>query len=170
MEVTKVSFDFGIDFHDEDDEIKAWYFSRPFGKNSIGEFMSKAREILGNNSEGKISNHSYNHNYKTTVTNLLNNNVNPLHIQQITGHKKLESLNQYNTAPMHVQKQMSHTLSNVASPRPISNETLLLSIQQHHSKDWNPIGPLFHGAQISNCTFNINIQNPVPNEIFQPQK
>ena len=41
---------------------------------------------------------------KTTITSLLNENVNPLHVQQISGHKKLESLNQYNTASMTTQK------------------------------------------------------------------
>ena len=52
--------------------------------------MSKARIILENNSSGKISNHSPR---KTRITNLLNQEINPLHVQQISGYKKLESLN-----------------------------------------------------------------------------
>ena len=52
--------------------------------------MSKARIILENNPSGKISNYSARN---TTVTNLLNQEINPLHVQQISGYKKLESLN-----------------------------------------------------------------------------
>ena len=69
---------------------KVWYFSKPLGKNSVREFMSKARIILENNPSGKISNYSARN---TTVTNLLNQEINPLHVQQISGYKKLESLN-----------------------------------------------------------------------------
>ena len=74
---------------------KVWYFSKPLGKNSVREFMSKARIILENNPSGKISNYSARN---TTVTNLLNQEINPLHVQQISGHKKLESLNSYHTS------------------------------------------------------------------------
>ena len=76
------------------------FYDKPLGKNSIGQFMRKARTILNseNANKGKISNHSAR---KTTITtNLLNENINPLHVHQISGHKKLESLNQYNTASL----------------------------------------------------------------------
>ena len=36
---------------------KVWYFSKPLGKSSVGEFMSKVR-IIENNSCGKIWSHS----------------------------------------------------------------------------------------------------------------
>ena len=81
---------------------KVWYFSKPLRKNYIGEFMSKARIILENDSSGKILNHSAR---KTTTTNLLNQQINPLHVQQISGHKKLESLNSYHTASISQQKK-----------------------------------------------------------------
>ena len=74
---------------------KVWYFSKLLGKSSVGEFMSKVRIILENNSSGKISNDSAR---KTTIINRLNEETNPLHVQQIPGHKKLESLNSYHTA------------------------------------------------------------------------
>ena len=64
--------------------------------------MSKARIILENNSSGKISNHSPR---KTRITNLLNQEINPLHVQQISGHKKLESLNSYHTSSISQQKK-----------------------------------------------------------------
>ena len=143
-------------------EEQIWYLNRPLGKNSIGEFLGKARNLLGRNSEGKISNHSAR---KTTVTNLLNNNINPLHVQQITGHKKLESLNQYNTAPINIQKQISNVLSSCyessssssSSKRPISNQVIPLTVQNEQHNKWNPVQSLFNGANITNCTFNINL-------------
>ena len=160
--------------------VKEWYLSKPLGKNSIGEFLGKARSILNNNrSTGKISNHSAR---KTTITNLMNNNINPLHIQQISGHKRLESLNNYNTASMQIQKKMSLAINNrptnpqtsSLSSRPIPNDFVqqqpLINNnsfqQQFHpinnslQQDFNPIAPIFSGAYISNCTFNINLDLP----------
>ena len=74
---------------------KVSYFSKLLWKNSVVEFLSKARIILKNNSSGKILDHRTR---KTTITNLLNQKINPLYLQQISGHKKLKSLNSYHTA------------------------------------------------------------------------
>ena len=145
---------------------KIWYFPKPLGKNSVGEFMSKARKMLENNSAGKISNHSAR---KTTVTNLLNRDINPLHVQQITGHKKLESLNNYNTASLSQQKKISNAISS-GSDISASNQNNFIPQtfhQQQLSQNWNPITPIFQGASINNCTFNINFG---PNIISPPRK
>ena len=42
---------------------------------------------------------------------LLNNNVNPLHVKQVSCHKKLESLVLYNVAPIKQQNLMSRVIS-----------------------------------------------------------
>lgn len=78
---------------------RIFFYEKPLGKNSIGHFMKKARELLTSQNE-KISNHNAR---KTTITNL-SENINPLHVQQINGHKKLESLNHYNTTTMSRKK------------------------------------------------------------------
>ena len=143
---------------------KVWYFSKPLGKNSVGEFMSKARKILENNSSGKISNHSAR---KRTITNLLNQEINPLHVQQISGHKKLESLNSYHTASLSQQKKISNAISSssdvsASASNSNQNEIIPQSIQQQLLQNWNPITPVFQRASINNCTFNINFgPNPV---------
>ena len=114
----------------------------------------------------KIANHSAR---KTSLTNLLGANVNPLHVQQISGHKKIESLNVYHQATLRQQKQMSNiisgknncsttTLSSISHPS--TNETSIpLEIQQQLSQSWNPVTPIFQGATISNCTFNIHVNS-----------
>ena len=128
--------------------------------------MSKARKLLESNSSGKISNHSAR---KTTVTNLLNNDINPLHVQQITGHKKLESLNSYNTASISQQRRISNVLSSSGSSGSSSNYSSNFTpqnIQQQLLQNWNPVTPIFQGASIQNCTFNINfgpkVNSPPP--------
>jgi len=94
---------YNVDFKSEN----IWYYDKPLGKNSIGDFMKNARQSLPIK-QGKISNHSAR---KTTITNLLSANINPLHVQQISGHKRLESLNHYNQATFQQQREMSMAIS-----------------------------------------------------------
>ena len=72
---------------------KPWYFNRPLGKNMLGEFLNKASELLNNNSttsRSKVANHSAR---KTCLNTLINNDVNELHVSQLSGRKNLDSLN-----------------------------------------------------------------------------
>jgi ankyrin repeat protein len=61
------------------------------------------------------------------ITNLVQNDTNPLHIAQLTGHKNLKSLDSYSVASNHQQKQMSHTISgtvtSVAQLKNVTNQT-----------------------------------------------
>ena len=59
-----------------------WYLGKPLGKNSIGNFLCNAKQILEDagllvSQKGKLTNHSAR---KTTITNLMHENINPLHI------------------------------------------------------------------------------------------
>ena len=159
---------------------KCWYFPRPMGRNSIGEFLSKASAILSggvSNFKGKVENHSAR---KTSITNLLNENVNPLYVTQLSGHKKLESLNNYNVASNNQQRKMSNVLScdnsigksvaaTVLDVPKINNTSISVvshpssenhcnnlvpqEFQQKMMETWNPVlPPTFQGANISNCT------------------
>ena len=170
---------FNINFETE----RTWYLTRPLGVNSIGKFLSEASSTLSGgivSYKGKVANHSAR---KTSITNLLNKNVNPLHVKQISGHKNLDSLNLYNVASNDQQKYMSRILSDgnnnnnkSVNNNPISNNNpsstttshhinnnnnnmiLEPEIQQQMFENWDPVMPAtFNGAQISNCTFNINI-------------
>ena len=104
-----------------------WYYDRPLGKNLIGELLSNASQALKNcptssvasdieqsKSRSKIANHSAR---KTAVTALLDNNIDPIHVAQLSGHKSQESLKSYHTASSVQQRRMSN-LINTSSNRP----------------------------------------------------
>ena len=155
-----------------------WYYNRPLGKNKLGEFLSNTASILGqesNSSRSKISNHSAR---KTSITTLLNNNVHPLHVMQLSGHKNIESLNHYNVASKQQQRNMSNILNHAPSSsissasndngsgfRDRSPIRLPPSNQLNVVKD-DGIGNLFYGATLTNNTININITQ----HIQQPRK
>ena len=89
-----------------DDKIKSnfWYFNRPLGVNTIGKFMSNAGNLLSNDtntSRSKISNHSAR---KTAISTLLNKEVHPIHVSQLSGHRQFEIIPHsiFKTARKHV--------------------------------------------------------------------
>ena len=129
-----------------------WYYKRPLGKKKISEFLSYTESILGHSatSRSKISNHSAR---KTSITTLLNNNVHPLHVMQLSGHKNIESLNHYNIASKDQQRKMSNILNNA----PVINNDDATDIASND--DW--IGSLFHGATIKDNIININITQQI---------
>ena len=116
----------------------------------------------------KISNHSAR---KATTTNLLNENIKQLHVQKISGHTKLENLNQYNTASLSIRKQISNVISSSKSSSDTSLQSSLpLHIQQQMMQSWNFLTPIFQGATLSNCVFNININTTSSPQNFNPQQ
>ena len=92
-----------------------WFYNKPLGKNKLGEFLSHAKSILGESfaSRSKIANHSAR---KTSITKLLHNNVHPIHVVQLTGHKNYESLNHYNVVSPDQQREMSSIISGNSIP------------------------------------------------------
>ena len=76
-----------------------WYKNQPVGINSLCKFMKKMTESAG--ITGKKTNHSAR---KTMITKLVQNNTNPLHVAQLTGHKNLKSLDSYSV----VSKKRCH--------------------------------------------------------------
>ena len=89
---------------------KPWFFNRPLGKNMLGDFMKNARSLLQNTntSRSKIANHSAR---KTCINTLLNIEISPLHVSQLSGHKNLDSLKSYHTASLQKQNHMSNILN-----------------------------------------------------------
>ena len=51
----------------------------------------------------------------TTVTSLLYSNIEATTVMQLTGHKNVASINEYNTASLNQQIQMWHILSDIGS-------------------------------------------------------
>ena len=52
---------------------------------------------------------------ETTVTSLLHSNIEATTVKQLTGHKHVASINEYSTASLNQQIQMSHILSDIGS-------------------------------------------------------
>ena len=82
------------------------------GKNQIGKFLSSASTIITSefpeSNFSRISNHSVR---KTSITRLLDNYVPPTFVQQLSGHRNIESLNSYHKASKSHQIRMSDNLS-----------------------------------------------------------
>ena len=98
-----------------------WYYNTPLGVNSIGKFMIEAREVLDTDtgcSRSKLANHSAR---KMSISSMLNNHVNPLHVIQLTGHKNIESLKPYHNASKHQQQQMSDFISGKSDNRVLAS-------------------------------------------------
>ena len=165
---------YNIDYNKD----QIWYYSRGLGKNSIGKFLSEANKVLPCESSrrlnaNKVANHSAR---KTSVTMLLNANVDPNTVKQLSGHKKTDSLSIYQSASDSQQFRMSSLLSNSdTQPVDISNRTatpqrsldnqpfaiekqMPLSIQKQLMEEWNTVST-FQGATFSNCAININFSS-----------
>ncbi|XP_071128790.1 uncharacterized protein KIAA1958-like [Mytilus edulis] len=87
-----------------------WYRKQPMGKNTLSDFVKTMCEEAG--VQGRKTNHSAR---KTTVTALAHEKIPPTQIMQISGHKNVQSINEYCSASLDQQQEMSHILSNVGS-------------------------------------------------------
>ena len=67
---------------------------------------------------GRLMNHSAR---KTMITRLVQSNVHPLHVAQLSGHKNLKSLDSYAVASLQQQKDMSALISGTSSSTNTSN-------------------------------------------------
>ena len=160
-----------------------WYYPRPLGKNKLGEILSQASKLLGNDnsrSRNKVANHSAR---KTSLSKLLDNNVSPLHVSQLSGHKNTDSLLAYHSASHQKQKEMSHIISNNSNanqivpvnPRaslPASSQNSIckrshpidipLEVQQQMVEEWDPVSKynqkIFPQPILQGATFGANCQ------------
>ena len=105
----------------------------------------------------KVSNHSVR---KTSVGRLLEADVQPNFVAQLSGHKNLKSLDSYHSASLKRQREMSAIPNRepCTPPSPKSTSTSIqqnvFTVQQIQPKD------IFAGAHIDKfegCTFNITV-------------
>ncbi|CAC5388409.1 unnamed protein product [Mytilus coruscus] len=87
-----------------------WYRKQAMGKNTLSDFVKTMCEEAG--VQGRKTNHSVR---KTTFTALAHEKIPPAQIMQISGHKNVQSINEYCSASLNQQQEMSHILSNVGS-------------------------------------------------------
>ena len=125
---------------------------------------------------------------KQHLSTLLQNNVNPLHVQQLSGHKNLESLNSYHIPSMAQQRNMWRIICGVvpsetvrSNPIPTqhltptnnqrlqSHDNIDFQMEQELSKPWDPLKAIFgSSSNFENCTFmNTPTAPPSYKEITQ---
>ena len=74
-------------------DSRVWYKNQPLGVNTFSEFMKTMAQNAG--LTGRLMNHSAR---KTMITRLVQSNIHPLHVAQLSGHKNLKSLDSYAVA------------------------------------------------------------------------
>lgn len=92
--------------HNRKENADVWYKCQPVGEGTLRGFMKSMAERA--ELPGRKTNHSAR---KTTCTKLLHSGVAPTVIQQLTGHRNVQSVNNYATASIEQQQQMSDILS-----------------------------------------------------------
>lgn len=130
---------------------KPWFKTAPMGVNKLNSLM----KTMAEKAQLKTSNLTNHSARKRMIQKLNDEEVPPTHIMQISGHKNVQSLNNYSSLSENQQRRISGILSNssLESPVEVNSEvrcsTSTLSNQQ-------PLG-LFSGANIHSGTFNIAI-------------
>lgn len=132
---------------------KAWFKTTPMGVNKLNSIMKTMAEKAQLNSSN-LTNHSAR---KRLVQKLNDKEVPPTHIMQISGHKNVQSLNNYSSLSHNQQRRISDILSTNSTGNSgieVSSEVNCSSTST--SSNRQPFG-LFSGANIQGGTFNIAI-------------
>lgn len=98
---------------------KSWYKNQPLGEKTLQSLMQKAVKKSNIDKNRKLTNHS---GRKTTVTRLLDEEIPITCIQQHTGHRSVESINNYAKNSLKTQQKMSAILSR-SKAVPTSSDT-----------------------------------------------
>ena len=139
---------------------KPWFKSAPMGVNKLKSLMKTMAEKAGLDAKN-LSNHS---GRKRMIQKLNDEGVPPTHIMQISGHKNVQSLNNYSTLSERQQKNISNILSGYPGV-PGSSEyqvgissalTLNATKTVKESTTQQPL-TIFQGASIQGGTLNISV-------------
>ncbi|KAJ8309919.1 hypothetical protein KUTeg_011784, partial [Tegillarca granosa] len=98
------------------EQSEFWFVNQAMGKNTFAGIVKTMCDKV--NITGRKVNHSAR---KTGITTLVHAGMQNTLIQQQSGHKSLSSLNNYSTASLDQQKQMSCILSNLNKPSTLKN-------------------------------------------------
>ena len=139
---------------------EVWYKRQPLGVHSLGQFMKTMADAVS--LTGKHTNHSAR---RTMITALRHENVNPLDISQLSGHKNLKSIDSYSTVSVEQQKEMSLKISGHCGARPALNQLSLNSSAQSSMTTGATASTacgnhLFSGAVFNSCTIVIGEKSP----------
>ena len=122
----------------------------------------RCAQLAGIGKDKRITNHSAR---KTLVQKLQDHDISPTQIVQITGHKNLNSVNNYSSLREQQQQDISSILSSVPNACNERERMSLLSTVQKtisfnlKQDTTNPSWSLTQGNSITGGTFNIHISN-----------
>ena len=133
-----------------------WFKCSPLGINSLRSMLKNMVQDSGLDSDKKLVNHSTR---KHLVQKLVDNEIPPNEIIQITGHKNVNSLNNYSSLSDKKQKQISAVLSNDAS----TSQTLSAVSIEEKTKSDSYLAGAASGSLFQNCqigTVNVQVYQP----------
>ena len=124
---------------------KPWLKATPMGVNKLNSLLKTMAQKAGLNAEN-LTNHS---GRKRMIQKLNDQEVPPTHIMQISGHKNVQSLNNYSSLSEKQQRSISNILSSTTSTR----STLAIEEREDVSLSENQESPqqvlsLLQGANI----------------------
>jgi len=139
------------------------------GVNKLNSLMKEMTETAGISVK---TNHS---GRKTLVQKLQDNDVPPNQIVQITGHKNLQSINNYSSLRERQMENISKILSSSSSTTnallPAAQQSLRSHFTEAHSSTStaeNTLQTMFQGNYITGGVFNINLA-PTKNTVTSPE-
>ena len=133
---------------------KPWFKASPMGVNKLNSLMKTMAQKAGLNAEN-LTNHS---GRKRMIQKLNDQEVPPTHIMQISGHKNVQSLNNYSS----LSEKQRRSISNILSSTTPTRRTLAIeeredvSLSENQESPQQVLSPL-QGANIHGGTFNISI-------------
>ena len=165
--IPEAPFYLGINHTKNPSSRKCWYKANAKGFNKLNSLKTMAAKAGLENQ--RLTNHSAR---KRMIQTLNDNDIPPSHIMQISGHRNVQSINNYSHVSQEQQKTMSRILSSssTSSSSPSSSLStsqevmrkgqLSLTTATYSSglqKHGEPCSGLFAGAVIHGGHFNINI-------------
>ena len=166
-------FYLAVNYFKTEGELKSegskWFKSQPMGVNKLNSLMKEMTETAGITVK---TNHS---GRKTLVQKLQENNVPPNQIVQITGHKNLQSINNYSSLRERQMENISKILSSSSSTTnavlPAAQQSLQSHFTEAHSSTStaeNTLQTMFQGNYITGDVFNINLA-PTKTTVTSPE-
>ena len=133
---------------------KPWFKATPMGVNKLNSLMKTMAQKAGLNAEN-LTNHS---GRKRMIQKLNDQEVPPTHIMQISGHKNVQSLNNYSS----LSEKQQRNISNILGGTTLTRRSFAIEEREDVSLSENQESPqqvlsLLQGANIHGGTVNISI-------------
>ena len=134
---------------------KPWFKAAPMGVNKLNSLMKTMAQKAGLNAEN-LTNHS---GRKRMIQKLNDQEVPLTHIMQISGHKNVQSLNNYSSLSEKQQRSISNILSSTTS----TGRTLAIEEREVYQKTKSHLNnycPYFKVQTITEELFNAQREAP----------